>query len=174
MTTTATPASIPAQVSPKQQFLDMYNMECATTLKLLREFPADQADFRPHPRSVSAKELAHVFSVESSAGCGALEGAVDFSKFPATPDTIADTITRFEAARDTLVSAVTATPEQELFNTITVPVGKGQLGDVPKIQFLWMLLCDQIHHRGQFSVYTRMAGGKVPSIYGPSADEPWS
>ena len=27
--------------------------------------------------------------------------------------------------------------------------------------------------RGQFSVYLRMAGGKVPSIYGPSADEPW-
>ena len=30
-----------------------------------------------------------------------------------------------------------------------------------------------IHHRGQFSVYLRMAGGKVPAIYGPSHDEPW-
>jgi uncharacterized damage-inducible protein DinB len=44
---------------------------------------------------------------------------------------------------------------------------------VPKIDFLWFLLCDQIHHRGQLSVYLRMAGGKVPSIYGPSGDEPW-
>jgi uncharacterized damage-inducible protein DinB len=35
------------------------------------------------------------------------------------------------------------------------------------------MLCDQIHHRGQFSVYLRMADGKVPSIYGPSLDEPW-
>jgi len=35
------------------------------------------------------------------------------------------------------------------------------------------MLDDQIHHRGQLSVYVRMAGGKVPSIYGPSADEPW-
>jgi hypothetical protein len=25
----------------------------------------------------------------------------------------------------------------------------------------------------QFSIYLRMADGKVPSIYGPSADEPW-
>lgn len=32
---------------------------------------------------------------------------------------------------------------------------------------------DSVHHRGQFSVYLRLAGGKVPSIYGPSADEPW-
>jgi uncharacterized damage-inducible protein DinB len=35
------------------------------------------------------------------------------------------------------------------------------------------MLHDQIHHRGQFSVYLRMVGGKVPSIYGPSGDEPW-
>ena len=32
---------------------------------------------------------------------------------------------------------------------------------------------DQVHHRGQFSVYLRMAGGKVPSITVPPADEPW-
>ena len=37
-----------------------------------------------------------------------------------------------------------------------------------------MMICDRIHHRGQLSVYVRMAGGKVPSIYGPSADDPWS
>jgi hypothetical protein len=32
---------------------------------------------------------------------------------------------------------------------------------------------DQIHHRGQFSIYLRMVDAKVPSIYGPTADEPW-
>ena len=47
------------------------------------------------------------------------------------------------------------------------------MADVPKMQFLWMLLSDQIHHRGQLSVYLRMADAKVPSIYGPSLDEPW-
>jgi uncharacterized damage-inducible protein DinB len=48
------------------------------------------------------------------------------------------------------------------------------IGEVSRINFLWFLLSDQIHHRGQFSIYSRMADGKVPSIYGPSADEPWS
>ena len=38
---------------------------------------------------------------------------------------------------------------------------------------VWGMLHDQIHHRGQLSVYLRIVGGKVPSIYGPSADEPW-
>jgi uncharacterized damage-inducible protein DinB len=29
------------------------------------------------------------------------------------------------------------------------------------------------HHRGQLTVYLRLNDAKVPSIYGPSADEPW-
>jgi uncharacterized damage-inducible protein DinB len=36
----------------------------------------------------------------------------------------------------------------------------------------WIGLFDAIHHRGQLSVYLRPMGGKVPSIYGPSADDP--
>ena len=34
----------------------------------------------------------------------------------------------------------------------------------------WGFLLDMIHHRGQLSTYLRAMGGKVPSIYGPSAD----
>ena len=34
----------------------------------------------------------------------------------------------------------------------------------------WSFLLDAIHHRGQLSTYLRPMGGKVPSIYGPSAD----
>ena len=37
---------------------------------------------------------------------------------------------------------------------------------------LWIALFDVIHHRGQLSSYIRPMGGRVPSIYGPSGDEP--
>jgi uncharacterized damage-inducible protein DinB len=37
---------------------------------------------------------------------------------------------------------------------------------------LWIALFDAVHHRGQLSTYIRPMGGKVPSIYGPSADAP--
>jgi hypothetical protein len=38
-----------------------------------------------------------------------------------------------------------------------------------------ILLNHSYHHRGQLSVYLRMVGVPVPSIYGPSADEsPWA
>ena len=36
---------------------------------------------------------------------------------------------------------------------------------------LWIALFDFLHHRGQLSTYIRPMGGKVPSIYGPSADD---
>lgn len=39
---------------------------------------------------------------------------------------------------------------------------------------LWLALFDAVHHRGQLSTYIRPMGGKVPSVYGPSADDPGS
>ena len=44
--------------------------------------------------------------------------------------------------------------------------------EVPLGQMFWIGLFDAIHHRGQLSVYLRPMGGRVPSIYGPSADDP--
>jgi len=38
--------------------------------------------------------------------------------------------------------------------------------------FVWGMFFDAIHHRGQLTTYLRPMGGKVPSIYGPSADDP--
>jgi uncharacterized damage-inducible protein DinB len=45
------------------------------------------------------------------------------------------------------------------------------VSEQPVGQFLWFILFDAIHHRGQLSAYLRPMGGKVPAIYGPSADE---
>jgi uncharacterized damage-inducible protein DinB len=43
---------------------------------------------------------------------------------------------------------------------------------MPAVGLLSMALRHSIHHRGQLSSYLRAMGGKVPGIYGPSADEP--
>jgi uncharacterized damage-inducible protein DinB len=42
---------------------------------------------------------------------------------------------------------------------------------MPAAGFVDMAMRHSIHHRGQLSAYMRPMGGKVPSIYGPSADE---
>jgi uncharacterized damage-inducible protein DinB len=43
---------------------------------------------------------------------------------------------------------------------------------IPRIALVRMILLNHsYHHRGQLSVYLRLLGAPVPSIYGPSADE---
>jgi GMP synthase (glutamine-hydrolysing) len=42
--------------------------------------------------------------------------------------------------------------------------------EMPIGEFLWFILFDAIHHRGQLSAYIRPMGGSVPAIYGPSGD----
>ena len=37
-------------------------------------------------------------------------------------------------------------------------------------EMAWWILFDLIHHRGQLTAYIRPMGGKVPAVYGPSAD----
>ena len=44
--------------------------------------------------------------------------------------------------------------------------------EAPLGEMLLGFLFDAIHHRGQLSTYLRPMGAKVPSIYGPSADDP--
>lgn len=43
----------------------------------------------------------------------------------------------------------------------------------PAIVYLNFCLVHGVHHRGQLLAYLRPMGGKVPSIYGGSADETW-
>jgi uncharacterized damage-inducible protein DinB len=63
--------------------------------------------------------------------------------------------------------------DAKLEGSVQFFVAPKTLGDVPTMEFLWYLLFDHVHHRGQLTVYLRMVG-KVPSVYGPSGDQPWT
>jgi uncharacterized damage-inducible protein DinB len=41
---------------------------------------------------------------------------------------------------------------------------------LPGVTLLALALKHSVHHRGQLSAYLRAMGGKVPGIFGPSAD----
>ena len=79
----------------------------------------------------------------------------------------------FNKTYDDMIAELRDPKNPELNGTAEFFVAPKQTGDIPLPEFLEFMLHDQIHHRGQLSVYLRLAGGKVPSIYGPSADEPW-
>ena len=52
----------------------------------------------------------------------------------------------------------------------TLGTGEKVAGEQPVGGFLWAFLFDAVHQRGQLTTYIRPMGGKVPTIYGPSAD----
>lgn len=174
-TTEASAPAAAAAHSPREHYLRWAEMEHATTLRVLRAYPADQADLRPHEKCKTARELAWTFVAEQSLAERALTTDFDWSQppgFPQPPATLGEVITALEQAQARVMELVRQA-DNGVSGTVSFFVAPKTLGDIPKIEFLRMLLCDEIHHRGQFSIYLRMADGKVPSIYGPTADEPW-
>lgn len=177
MTATATSPVVGAPPSPKQQFLDAYEREHATTMRVLRAFPADKSELQPHPKCKSARELAWIFTLERGLGAAvfqnALANGVTGKGPPPAPESWDAVVQSYEKAHKEFGDLIRSTPDEQLNGQVKFFVAPKTLGDWTRLQFAWFLLSDEIHHRGQLSVYLRMADGKVPSIYGPSADEPW-
>lgn len=147
--------------------------EFETTKKVLQAFPHDKLDLKPAEKSKDARNLAWVFVVEERLIKKLMVGGEpDFSSKP--PATMAEILSALDEAHAETNEVLQGMSASDLKKTATFFVAPKTKGEVPKEDLLWMMLFDSIHHRGQFTVYSRLAGGKVPSIYGPSADEPWN
>lgn len=165
----------PSASDPRNTFIETFQREHATTMKILRAFPADQAAFKPHERSNSALQLAWTFLVEERLMLLALrDGEVLGSGFPPVPESWEAALAQLEAQYAEVLALLRSADAAVFGRTVKFPGGPKQLADYPIADFLWFMLFDQIHHRGQLSVYVRMVGAKLPSIYGPTADEPWT
>ena len=170
-----TVATTPVHTSPRDRFLEVYEEEFQRTLRVLKAYPRDREDLTPHPKSRSARELAWRFVMEQGDIEKALTIGFDFSQpmqYPPAPR-LTEIIRIFEDTHKKIAGLISGLRDDELYRPIRFFVGPGKIGEIPLVNVLWTFVHDQIHHRGQFSVYLRMADGRVPSIYGPSLDEPW-
>src|SRR2546430_16217075 len=70
------PNDVEDRMSEKQAFLQAWDREAATTLKVLRAFPSEKTDLKPHPSCRSAKDLAWTFVFEGVAGAPGVPGGV--------------------------------------------------------------------------------------------------
>lgn len=174
--TTPTPSySAASTKTPKARFLDAFERELATTHKVLRALPADKSGFRPHERSNTAFALAWTFVVEGRLLLKGLKHEeVLGGGFGKPPESWEGVLAEFDKTRDDVLAHLRDGTNPNLEGSVTFFTGPKQMGKYSLDDFAWFMLHDHIHHRGQLSVYVRMAGGKVPSIYGPSADEPWN
>ena len=164
-------------MSAKDAFLRTYDEEHARTMKLLRAYPTDKLDLKPAPILKSARELAFVFVAERGLAThlwnDAFAKGMPSGKPPESPKDWNQILSSIEKAHKDFSAIVRKASDEDLQKKITFFVGPKQMGQMTRMDMLWFILHDEIHHRGQFSIYTRMAGGKVGSIYGPTADEQW-
>lgn len=164
--------------SAKQTFLDNYDKEHATTMRILRAYPEDQLDLKPSPKSNSARDLAWIFVLERYLGNKVwndefAKGSKVSGNPPKPPESWSEQLAELEKAHGEFRALVESASDEDLHEEVHFFTAPKTMGPITRLEWIWFLLHDQIHHRGQFSVYLRMAGGKVPSIYGPTADEPW-
>jgi uncharacterized damage-inducible protein DinB len=153
-------------------FVRRWRAEGPVVLKVLKALPEDQGDYRPHPRSRSASELAWLFANEAQACRGLIEnGKVEWEDGtpPARLQQSADLYAESHAA---VVSGLAGLDDAAWERPAQFLMGGQVAWEEPLGDMLWSMLFDAIHHRGQLSTYIRPMGGKVPSIYGPSGDDP--
>lgn len=121
----------------KARFVDAYAREHATTMKVLRAFPPNEAAFRPHERSNTALQLAWTFVIEERMMLIALKNeSVLGSGFPPPPDSWEGAVDAFEAQHGELAERLRDAGEAELGGTVKFFTGPNQTGDIPTLDFL--------------------------------------
>jgi len=160
--------------SEKEMFLQTWENEFQTTLKVLKAYPADKIAFRPSANTRTAGELVWTMATGELIAGFLAEGGMPTTAPPPAPSEWAAILSRYEALHREAIDKVKSAPEAKYQDPVKFMTGPQQFADVPRSAALWMVVMDAIHHRGQFSIYSRIVGAKVPSIYGPTLDEPWN
>ena len=161
-------------MTSRESFLMMWGMEVAATQRVLDAVPEKNVDWRPHPKSRSAVELTAFVAGHAPILAQFLETGEVRAQPMEPPKSIKQAASVFSAVAPKLEKALKAVDEKAWDTkkaTLYGPDGT-VWQSAPLGGMVWSTLFDLIHHRGQLSTYIRPMGGKVPSIYGPSADDP--
>jgi uncharacterized damage-inducible protein DinB len=153
-------------VDEKALFTDFWSKESKTTGKVLSRIP-DGSDYRPDPKSRTARDIAWQIVNEEKMIIEALEnGTAAWAPGP-VPATLKELAEIYERQSADIVRRLQALPSARWDGTMEF-FGSQH----PASRMAWSFLFDIVHHRGQITTYLRAMGSTVPQIYGPSADEP--
>jgi uncharacterized damage-inducible protein DinB len=157
------------------EVLQEFELESATTRRVLERVPADQLAWKPHPKSRSLGQLAlHVAIGPGLISQWALQDSMEMPDMGEPPQPTSST--QILAAHDDSIqktkAAVSAMGDAGLGAMWQLQKNGAILMALPKGVLIRSLALNHMyHHRGQLSVYLRLLNVPVPAIYGPSADE---
>ena len=167
-------------MSIAQSLLPEFDAEMKATRIVLERVPEDKLGWRPHEKSSPLGHLAlHIARLlrwgtmtfdRTEFDLASPEGQKEKSAPPRNREEVLQTFDRnLAAARQALLSA----SDSDFMTGWTLAVGDKKLFTLPRAAvYRQMVMNHLIHHRAQLTVYYRLVGVPVPSLYGPTADEP--
>ena len=147
-----------------------FTNEMQSTLRVIQAVPSNHLDYRPDAKSKTGLGLVRHITLEDEWLLNCIANGA-FTPPPDDSDACgimnpADAIARYKEKVPAALGRVRSMSGEKLANLIDM-FGKMK---APGVNFLAMAVKHSVHHRGQLSTYLRPMGGKVPGIYGPSAD----
>jgi uncharacterized damage-inducible protein DinB len=155
--------------------LPEFDREIATTRAVIDAGHELDLTWRPDPRARTLGELvAHLADIPAWTSIVMTREGYDVAGRSDTrqADSVATMLKWFDTGASAGRTALAGRIDGELIVDWTLE-RKGRLVfTLPRVSVFRVLVLNHlIHHRGQLSVYLRMRGAQVPSIYGPTADE---
>lgn len=153
----------------REFYLERLKAEFPDFMKVLKALPKDRLDYKPHERSPSAEQIVWTLTGELKPCIDVInEGQAEWK--PGPPPPFDEMLEKFERWSNELTELVSKMDEASWDKTAKFYYQGKVVSEQPTGIFLWFVMFDAIHHRGQLTAYLRPMGGKVPAIYGPSAD----
>jgi uncharacterized damage-inducible protein DinB len=155
--------------------LKEFDVEMATTRKLLERVPGDKGAWKPHQKSFSLGHLAQLVAwMPGWIGTTLREPHIDLANSGGYSLQSTDQLLKmFDANVQEARAALQSVTGAALDEPWSLKHGDRVLMTMPRGEVVRQHLSHLAHHRGQLTVYLRLVDVPLPSVYGPTADERW-
>jgi uncharacterized damage-inducible protein DinB len=158
-----------------ESLLPEFDLEMANTRKAIARVPSDKGDWKPHPKSFSLGHLTQLVAtmpgwITTMATKPDLDLATGRGYSLETTESLLETFDKLVAEARAAIANLT---DADVAKPWSLKMGDRVLFTSPRGETIRSTVNHLIHHRGQLTVYLRLVDVPVPSLYGPTADEPW-
>jgi uncharacterized damage-inducible protein DinB len=161
-------------MSIADSLLPEFDQEMATTRKVIDRVPTDKGQFKPHPKSFSLGHLTQLIAGMPGWITNAVtQTSLDLGGYPGySYEKTEDLVKSFDKHVKEARSAIAAAKDPDFSVAWSLKRGDQVFFSAPRAVIVRQTINHLVHHRGQLTVYLRLIDVPVPSIYGPTADEP--